>query len=207
MPGLVGLLLGITLTVLFAPAWGGMMGYRSGMMGGYGAGRWAGPSAGGTERLDRHFIEQMIPHHEDAVAMAQLALTEAEHQELKDLARNIQRDQTREIGEMREWYRSWYGSEVPAITGGMMAQGMRQGSMMGAMGGAADLESLKQAKEFDKEFIEQMIPHHQMAIMMAQMLLRGTERQELKTLGENIIRTQSEEIELMRGWYASWYSK
>ncbi|MFH0915163.1 MAG: DUF305 domain-containing protein, partial [bacterium] len=44
--------------------------------------------------IDRHFIEEMIPHHEDAVAMAELALTEAEHPELRQLAANIRRDQS-----------------------------------------------------------------------------------------------------------------
>ena len=51
--------------------------------------------------IDRHFIEQMIPHHEDAVLMAELALTKADHGELKKLAENIKRDQSREIVEMR----------------------------------------------------------------------------------------------------------
>ncbi len=63
--------------------------------------------------IDRHFIEQMIPHHEDAVLMAELALTKAEHPELRELATNIKRDQSREIDQMRSWYRSWYGSIPP----------------------------------------------------------------------------------------------
>ena len=53
--------------------------------------------------IDRHFIEQMIPHHEDAVAMAELALTRAEHPELRGLAETIIRDQTREIDQMETW--------------------------------------------------------------------------------------------------------
>lgn len=87
-----------------------------------------------------------------------------------------------------------------------MGGGMGGGMMnMGMMGDSTDIETLKTAKPFDKEFIEQMIPHHQMAIMMATMLLRGTNRQEMKTLGQNIIDAQSREIEEMRSWYRSWY--
>ena len=56
-----------------------------------------------------------------------------------------------------------------------------------------------------KEFIEQMIPHHQMAIMMAQMLKSGTVRPEMQQLAENIITSQSKEIHDMQGWYRSWY--
>lgn len=149
--------------------------------------------------LDRHFIEQMIPHHEDAVLMAELALTKADHEELKKLAENIKREQSREIGEMRSWYKSWYGTDVPesVIEMGGMGQGM--------MGDGTDLESLENAKLFDKEFIEQMIPHHQMALMMVSMMLRGTEHEEMKKLAQDIIRTQTEEINQMNAWYSDWY--
>ena len=145
--------------------------------------------------IDRHFIEQMIPHHEDAVLMAELALTKADHEELKKLAENIKSGQSREIGEMRSWYKSWYGTEVlESAIGGM-----------GMMEDMTDFESLENAKLFDKEFIEQMIPHHQMAIMMASMMLRGTEREEMKKLAQDIINTQTEEINQMSVWYSDWY--
>ena len=149
--------------------------------------------------IDRHFIEQMIPHHEDAVLMAELALTKANHEELKKLAENIKKDQSREIGEMRSWYKSWYNIDVPesAVEMGSMNRGM--------MGDKTDLNLLENTKLFDKEFIEQMIPHHQMAIMMASMMLNRTEREEMKKLAQDIIRTQTEEIDQMSAWYSDWY--
>ena len=62
----------------------------------------SGPdTVGMVADIDRHFIEQMIPHHEDAVLMAELALTKAEHPELRELAANIKGDQSREIDQMR----------------------------------------------------------------------------------------------------------
>lgn len=206
--GLVGLVIGMSFLAWFQPfgsmmgGWG-IMGRSSAPIGGLNGVR-SGVMSG---NLDRHFIEQMIPHHEDAVSMSELALTKAEHPELKELAQNIKRDQTGEIGQMRDWYASWYGTAVPEFAGGMMGGGMGQGMMMGAMGDTTDLDALAASKQFDKEFIEQMIPHHQMAIMMAQMLLRGTDREELKTLGENIVRSQSAEIAQMREWYQAWYGK
>ncbi|MGM0365010.1 MAG: DUF305 domain-containing protein [Actinomycetota bacterium] len=145
--------------------------------------------------IDRHFIEEMIPHHEDAVHMAELALTKAEHEELKQLSENIRDNQSREIEDMRSWYKSWYGTEVPesAIEG------------MGIMGDMTDLKSLENAELFDREFIEQMIPHHQTAIMMASMLLNRTEHEEMKKLAKDIIRTQTKEINQMSQWYTEWY--
>jgi len=121
---------------------------------------------------DRVFIEQMIPHHQDAIDMGNLALVRAEHPEIRQLAENIIRDQSQEISLMHEWYRSWYGIDVPINQGVMIGGRMRRGSGIGMMGGGisgsnTDLVQLGNATNFDKEFIEQMIPHHQMAIMMA----------------------------------------
>jgi uncharacterized protein (DUF305 family) len=114
-----------------------------------------GPSGGAMMgNMDSMFIEQMIPHHDDAIAMAELALTKAEHPEIKRLAEDIKRNQTAENAQMRAWYRTWFGTEVPDSAGssGMM------GGMMG--GGIGDLKDLETAESFDKAFIEAMIPHH-----------------------------------------------
>ena len=66
---------------------------------------------------DRMFIEEMIPHHQDAIDMGNLALVKAEHPEIRQLAENIIRDQSQEISRMREWYRAWYGIDVPKYQG------------------------------------------------------------------------------------------
>jgi uncharacterized protein (DUF305 family) len=153
--------------------------------------------------MDRHFIEQMIPHHDDAILMAEIALKQAEHAEIKTLAENIKRTQSEENAKMRGWYKSWYGTDVPV---GSLSEGMSRG-MGGMMGDSTDIKTLENAKPFDKEFIEQMIPHHQMGIMMATMLLQGTDREEMKTLAQAIIDAQSREIDQMRSWYSSWYGK
>jgi uncharacterized protein (DUF305 family) len=81
----------------------------------------------------------------------------------------------------------------------------RMGSGMGMMGMMnADLEALKNAPDFDKAFIEQMIPHHKMAVMMAGMIL-DSDRPELRELAKSIVPTQSDEIEQMRQWQQTWY--
>jgi uncharacterized protein (DUF305 family) len=50
----------------------------------------------------------MIPHHQSAIVMAQVALEESENPEIKELARNIVSAQKREIEQMQEWRREWY---------------------------------------------------------------------------------------------------
>ena len=102
---------------------------------------------------------------------------------------------------MRTWYESWFGSTPPSSGVGSSMGMMHMDSMTG------DLGNLEQTsdKEFDREFIKQMIPHHEMAVMMAQMLLVSTEREEMKELADNIITSQSREINMMRSWLDTWY--
>lgn len=58
--------------------------------------------------FDKAFIVEMIVHHEGAVDMAELALTNAKHQEIKDLSKAIIAAQTKEISQMKDWQKSWY---------------------------------------------------------------------------------------------------
>jgi uncharacterized protein (DUF305 family) len=174
----------------------GMMGPRGGMMGPGGA-----ASTNRATFVAQHFIQEMIPHHEDAVVMADLALVQAEHPELRDLAATIKRVQSEEIGSMREWYQAWWGAPVPPS--------MMGGGMMGRMGGMGghDPTSIDGARPFDKAFIEEMIPHHEMAVHMATMALGSVEQPELRTLLQSIITSQRAEIAQMRAWYADWYGQ
>lgn len=199
--GIGGIVVGMLLVGVLTP----MMRY-----GGYGMMNWRGDS--GTEQrintnvstIDKHFIEQMIPHHDGAVAMANLALQRAGRPEIKTLATAIITAQTTEIQSMNRWYQDWFGNSVPKASSGMMNGGMMSNGGM-HMGGQEDLTSLENASDFDRAFIEQMIPHHQLAIMMANMLQNGTSRPEMQQLAKNIIASQSKEIQQMQLWYAEWY--
>jgi uncharacterized protein (DUF305 family) len=97
-----------------------------------------------------------------------------------------------------------FGSAVPKVSTGMMGGGMMSGFGM-HMGGQEDMTALEDATDFDKVFIEQMIPHHQLAIMMANMLQSGTNQPEMQQLAKNIISSQSKEIQQMQVWYTQWY--
>ena len=208
--GLVGVIIGILTLQLFFffGMWGwNFMGWGS-MMGGRNNGDFGGMM--GTSMMgdiSRHFIEQMNPHHDDAIIMAEIALTKAERPEIKQLAQDIKRTQSEENTKMRGWYKTWYGTDASDV-GTTLGRGMMGGGMMssGMMGGAMDIEKLKVAEPFDKEFIEQMIPHHQIAVMMANMVLTSSNRPEIQELARNIITAQTKEIESMRTWYSSWYA-
>lgn len=151
--------------------------------------------------MDAMFIEQMIPHHDDAIEMAELALTRAEHAEIRQLAADIKRTQTAENAQMRTWYREWFGVPVPDFGGSPPMMG----GMMGS--GAMDMAELEVAEPFDKAFIEAMIPHHQTAIMMSRMAGSASGRPEMRRLTSAIIEAQSIEIDSMRAWYEEWYGR
>ncbi len=160
-----------------------------------------------NSQIDAHFIEQMIPHHQDAITMAQLALEKGQHQEIKTLVQNIISSQSSEIEQMKNWYKTWYGRDLPTGNQVMNVHGMmsnNSGMHMGKMGDDSDLDQLKNTADFDKKFIEEMIPHHQMAVMMASMLKQGTTRPEMKQLADDIITAQTSEIDQMRQWYQNW---
>lgn len=151
-------------------------------------------AGGGVGGGDAHFIEQMIPHHDDAIEMADMAIERAEHPELRRLARDIKESQTRQNEQMRGWYSDWYGEDVgPGRMGGMMERMAN-----------TDMDALESSDEFDKEFIEQMVPHHRMALMMSHMAGRS-DRAEMRQLADEIMDDQSREIEQMLEWYDEWY--
>lgn len=58
--------------------------------------------------FDKAFIDEMIVHHEGAVDMAEQALKNADHQEIKDLANDIITAQNKEIAQMKNWRELWF---------------------------------------------------------------------------------------------------
>jgi uncharacterized protein (DUF305 family) len=75
------------------------------------------------------------------------------------------------------------------------------GSMMNSQ---TSTDELSAASDFDKAFLSQMIEHHQMAVMMANMLSISTNRPEMKKLGNDIITAQNKEIGDMQQWQQQW---
>jgi uncharacterized protein (DUF305 family) len=155
----------------------------------------------GQRSVDARFIVMMIPHHEGAIAMAELALQRSKRPEIRALAERIRTSQSQENAQMRRWYRQWYGTDVPA-----WGIGSGHGMGMGlGMGMGTSLEALKSAPDFDRAFIEQMIQHHRMGVMMASHAEWNTRHPQLRELEAAMVRVQSQEIEQMAQWYRQWF--
>ncbi|MFN7678438.1 MAG: DUF305 domain-containing protein, partial [Cyanobacteriota bacterium] len=165
----------------------------------------------GVRSADAHFIVMMIPHHDGAIAMAELALARARHPEIKALARRIQTSQSKENAQMRQWYGEWFGGPVPVWPGGGAGMGMggmgmgMPGMGMGMPGMGTSLQALRDAPDFDQAFLVQMIAHHRMGVMMASHAQWGTTHPELRRLQAAMVRVQSEEIDQMARWYQQWF--
>lgn len=149
--------------------------------------------------VDSAFVSQMVPHHESAIEMAQIANVKGEHPEIVELANNIVESQSSEIEAMKKM-----GDRLP---GDSMHDRDSGGLGMDdhTMGMDGDVSALKSATPFDREFIDQMIPHHQGAIRMARMEFQNGEDQEVRDLATAIIDAQAAEIEQMNGWREKWY--
>jgi uncharacterized protein (DUF305 family) len=153
--------------------------------------------------VDKPFIEMMIPHHQSANEMAQMALSRAKSPEVKKLAQSIIEEQTREIEQMQTWYKQWYGTEVPTTEMNMgmdsgMDESMMQAMMQMEMMDREMMEALENAQDFDREFLRQMTRHHQTATMMAGMVVNSAQHREIRNLARNIIESQSAEIAQMQ---------
>ena len=131
------------------------------------------------------FAEMMIPHHEQAIEMSDLALTNSSNPEILSLAETIKAAQEPEIAQMK----SWDGVDAKAYMGHSMA-GMLDDE---------EIEKLKAASgsQFDRLFLEGMIKHHEGAIEMAQDV-EDSKNPEVANLAREIIEAQKAEIDQMK---------
>lgn len=150
---------------------------------------------GERNEADVTFVQGMIPHHRQAVEMAELAAVRSENPEVVDLAARIGGGQQPEIEQMVGMLQEW-GAEVPAADGAMEGmQGMDHVGMSGMMT-PEQMQGLEQASgsAFDRMFLLMMTEHHRGAIEMAQIELREGADPETLALAQEIIDIQRAEI-------------
>lgn len=145
-----------------------------------------------TEASDRNqadidFAQGMIPHHQQAIEMADLALMNAESPQIKDLAQRIKDAQAPEIETMQGWLQEW-GEEMPSDMSNEMGSDMMSEQEMSELKAAT-------GAEFDRMFLTMMKRHHQSAIEMAQTELDDGQNPDAKELAQAIVDTQQAEID------------
>jgi uncharacterized protein (DUF305 family) len=148
------------------------------------------------------FLMMMIPHHGQALEMAQLAEERADDDRVRDLAARIAAAQGPEIRQMQDWLRA-SGHPVPDATSNMRGGAHGDHSGHGGMDGMLteqEMQALRAARghDFDHLFLEGMIAHHQGAVEMGRVLLDSGRSSKVADLARTIDREQRAEIREMR---------
>ncbi|WP_045821333.1 DUF305 domain-containing protein [Williamsia herbipolensis] len=150
---------------------------------------------------DVTFSTEMIPHHRQAVEMAQMVPGRSTDPEVAGLARQIAAAQQPEIDQLTTRLRSW-GEPVPTGTGHTMP---KSGDMsMSGMMSDADMSELRSlsGRAFDQRWLTMMIDHHSGAITMARTEVDTGLDDDSIALARSIISSQQAELTRMRAMLA-----
>ena len=144
---------------------------------------------------DVKFVQMMLPHHEQAVAMSDTLLKKSGvNPEVTALAQQVKAAQQPEIDTMKSWLAAWGEDEMADDSMGGM------GHSGGGMATDAELEEFEQTDGAagQKMYLEMMTAHHEGAIEMAEAEVSDGENPDAVQLAKQIITTQQQEITTMQ---------
>ncbi len=153
---------------------------------------------------DVRFMQDMIPHHHQAVEMSALVAERTNRPELVDVAGRIDASQADEIEFMQQWLRD-RGEHVTDPTDHHHMHTSHKMAGMATPEQMAELATLK-GTAFDRMFLELMIPHHEGAVTMVEELHEKPGSAYDPILFEftnDIVNDQTAEIERMNALLAS----
>jgi uncharacterized protein (DUF305 family) len=144
---------------------------------------------------DIAFARNMIPHHEQAVQMAQMVPTNTTNQQVIALANQITITEVPEIQAFRAWLMQWEDAQ-----GSDSAGHDSHGMPMPGMVDQASLDKLQSLRgaEFDRLWLTSMIDHHRGAIAMAQDEVAHGRNADVLYLARSMIAAQQGEIDQMK---------
>lgn len=153
------------------------------------------PADADHNEADVAFAQEMIPHHEQAIEMAEIALdpNAGASDAVRSLAQAVADAQEPAIRTMNDWLKAWNQPTMEELPDHDMS------SMKGMMS-ADDMAALGAAKgaEFDRMWLEMMIAHHEGAVEMASGVLAGGRNPDVKALAQQVSDSQSAEIAEMK---------
>jgi uncharacterized protein (DUF305 family) len=165
---------------------------------GYRIGR---PDPPGASSADVGFLQDMIVHHEQAIAMSYRTVSVAADAEVRSVAKEVLVAQQYEIGLMEGWLRRWGHPRDSGRPTAMAWAGMAhpKNAMVG-MAGAEDLQALDEAtgRYVDDMFLRLMIAHHAGGVAMAEEILERSDDGPVRELAGRIIKAQRSEINEMQ---------
>ena len=153
---------------------------------------------------DVEFAQMMIPHHQQAIAIAEIAVDRAQRAEVTSLAEQIRTAQGPEITQLTGFLTAW-GASVPTtgVSAGMNRSGMtgmNSSTTMPGMMTDAQMNELRTASgaAFDTMFLQMMIEHHRGAVTDAQREVDNGSNPEATQLATKIVADQTAEIGRMQ---------
>ncbi len=184
--GVIAMLISIFLLTVLRPSGDNS---DAGIHGNHSMGMNSSKTNNGYTGADIMFLQMMIPHHQQAIDISNLALKTSKDKELLDLAKIIIEVQSSEIAQMNAWLKDAGATTDP-------------GHSMDGMGGMLnerELTDLSAAsgKSFDTLWLKGMIEHHDGAVHMTTMI-RDASNTEIQTFGENIVKDQTAQIKQMK---------
>lgn len=144
---------------------------------------------------DVEFAQGMVPHHEQAIEMAEIALDPnvGASEPVRQLAEAIQGEQDPEITLMQGWLKAWSQPSMGDIEGHDMSamEGMMSADEMDKLGSL-------QGVAFDAAWLAMMIAHHQGAVSMAEDVKANGKQADVAALADQVIVSQTAEIDAMQ---------
>jgi len=157
------------------------------------------PASAKFNATDVGYAQGMIPHHAQAIEMADLVPDRSTNAKVLALAAAIEAAQGPEIAELQGWLRNW-GQKVPPADADHDMSEYPAMSMTGMLS-TADMQRLEAAvgTEFDRLFLEFMVLHHEGAVEMARDEVADGKAPETVGQAERVIEDQTAEIETIEG--------
>lgn len=147
---------------------------------------------------DLQFLDTMTAQCQSAIDIAKPIAAKSDNAALKSFAAKIIRDQNKQIAQMKTWRGKWFADnppavnmEMPGITDSMKGINMRK------------LEA-GDGKQLDLRFLGIMTQHHEGSLIMLKEAPDKAEHAEIKTLANQIIKNQEDEIKQMQAWKEAW---
>ncbi|MFD9699805.1 DUF305 domain-containing protein [Lentzea sp. NPDC059081] len=143
-------------------------------------------ACGGSTHNDADvtFAQSMVPHHEQALDMAELVPSRSSNDKVRALADRVEKAQKPEIARMNEWLAEWGAGTK------------HEGHDMAGMTGHDDMAGLENSSgaEFDRRWLDLMIKHHEGAVAMARTELDQGQDEDARKLARAVADGQQQEI-------------
>jgi uncharacterized protein (DUF305 family) len=148
-----------------------------------------------TGNTDVDFITGILPHHEGAIVMSEVILPTLKDENIRELAVTIIKSQKKEVAFMKDWL-----VKNPVKNSDPIDMSASKEMMEKSMKVMHQMHIAEMTPDSDISFIKGMLPHHEGAIVMSEVIIPTLKDPQVKKLAQVIIESQKKEIVFMKKW-------